>query len=205
MTLQRRLLAVSRRVRFAGLLAVLSCSKTVLTEPIFTDIEGDWINNGLRHQLPCVPSALPAAIDADSSRYVQIPGSSFSLSEGARITQAGRQLTVVPLDALGREQTAHALQGSIDGLGESVVSGSWELLVEGPREGGHTFQVSETVVDSGRYSRDILLPPGKGPGEASRQASIWRTFVFRDGGSAGPIYTTCVVADTIIGRRQSQL
>lgn len=202
MQLQRLIKVSVRWMSGVALLAIASCSET--TAPPLSDLSGVWSILGRSGQASCSPSPLPAPIESDTNLYVQLPPPSESLTGQFRLSQNGGELAMTRIDAQGHPQSEFTLTGSIDTWGgSSQSSGSWPLRVEGPREGGHLFQVSESVVDKSHFFRDVLLPNGA-LGNAGRMSTINRTFVFRDGGASGPVFTTCLVADTVSGRLLSR-
>lgn len=203
MPLQRLVRTSVRGFCGIAFIAATSCSKDSV-EPPLSDLTGIWSVLGQRSAGTCSPSSLPDPIDSNTNLYVQIPNLPESLTGQFRLSQAGGELTLTPVDAQGNLQSDLSLKGSIDTwTGSSQSSGSWSLAVEGPRQGGHTFQVSESATDKSLFFADVLLANGAA-GNFGRMSTISRTFVFRDSGMSGPIFTTCFVADTVTGRLLSR-
>lgn len=189
----------------AGVLSVTilsACSSAY--DPTQPDFSGTYRVSDSRHAVSCSPNALPAPQLADQSQYAQMSG--FSVYSLLRVQQSGANLSVAPLDATGYTVSSQMLRGTID-----LPSGAGSLArvapsrIEGPRANGHTFYVSDTASALARFNVLVGTPVAVGgPATDAGVASLTRvteTLVFRDSGATGPIFTTCVVSDSIAAAR----
>lgn len=75
--------------------------------------------------------------------------------------------------------------------------------IEGPRLGGHTFTVLASRTDAGRFVTDLELPPGSVI-ESHVEILGTVTEVFHDGGTLGPVFTTCTYPESVAGVRVAE-
>ncbi len=196
--------ATSRALASLMLFGGVACT-TGVNAPKTTDFSGTYQVDASLQAISCSPQDLPTALSTDSAQYVQMPPAP-PVSSQVLVQEAGSDLAIVPLDSNGNPQVAFWLRGSLDlATATGSLSRTATPFTEGPRQGGHTFYVSETVEATARFRPLIGTPAGGTPGGtvvgAAEQTTSADVFIFRDGGANGTIFTTCVVSDTTSATR----
>jgi virulence-associated protein VagC len=173
------------------------------TAPIGTDFSGVYTVSVKAHQAVCHPNALPSPALSDTTRYVRLPSDFELTSAKVVVAQMGSQISISPVDSLGQPQSILSLVGTIDQTNnESLTMRTAPSHIEGLREGGHTFAVTESTQAITKFQPLIGTPDGGTVGAAEQTVST-DSFVFRDG-LDGPVFATCVAVDTTSGARGSQ-
>lgn len=171
-------------------------------EPTRLSNTGQYVIGWSRLSTTCAPRALPSPLGTDATQYAQVPQSPSSFQTSAQIQQHADSISVNALDASGKSINATALTGSLGGPTDPVFLSRSSSQVEGVRADGHAFYVSETATDTGMFYYAVRTPPGQGT-QISFLASGADVFVFRDGGPAGGVFTTCTVIEKLTGSNVS--
>jgi hypothetical protein len=178
---------------------VIACSTSEMTGISISHLDGAWVKNVSSHLVSCLPSALPSALATDSTQYVSMPSPVASSIVHFQVAQDGTTIRMVPLAPNGREDSLLAMSGTIDLTdGISATRGTAPVRTEGPRGGGHTFTVAESMSDTSDFLVSINSANGTISG-ATVLSFGSRTYAFRDGGATGPVFTTCTVANSASG------
>ncbi|HEY5086102.1 MAG TPA: hypothetical protein VII66_01975 [Gemmatimonadaceae bacterium] len=198
------------QLRVANLTAAGILSATILSacsgayDPMQPDFTGTYRVSDSRHAVSCSPNALPAPQLADQSQYAQMSGdSAYSLLQ---VQQSGTGLSIAPLDATGHAVSSQTLRGTIDlSSGAGSLARAAPPRIEGPRADGHTFYVADTASALARFNVLVGTPVTVGGSATDAGVAsltlVTETLVFRDSGATGPIFTTCVVSDSIAAAR----
>jgi len=172
------------------------------SEPARLSNAGQYVISWTQVSTTCAPQALPTALTADATQYAQVPLSPSSFQVNAQIRQRADTIAVNALDASGNTIIGSTLTGAIGAPTDPVFLTRTSSKTEGARTGGHTFQVTELVVDTAVFYYAVRTPPGQGT-QISFLASGADIFVFRDGGPTGSIFTTCAVTEKLAGSNVS--
>ncbi len=170
------------------------------------DYSGVYYLAGTRQVVVCSPQPLPAALLADTTRYVPISPRPSQVTSRLRVRQSEAGYTIVSLDSTGHVIVPVGISDMVDstvGFG-AVVRRLVSSRMEGPREGGHTFAVSDSTRVYLFFSPVVSIPPKSGQAAlqgAAINTSGSETFTFRDGGPRGAVFTTCVVDEDLSGSR----
>jgi len=113
----------------------------------------------------------------------------------------GSSLALVPKNASGDSIAALTFSGTLTPTDSAYLSRS-STQDEATRIGNHTFSVAEVATLSGEFTPLVQTAPGTGL-EVDLLARGTQTFTFHDGGPAGAVFTTCIVADSIAGGKTS--
>lgn len=184
-------------------LTLLACGASDTSGLLDGNFSGIYSVTESRSQARCAPLDLPPPVSTDTAQYIQPPSASSVASFNLRIDQRGASISMTPLDAAGKLESSRALTGSVD-MATRVASTSRSLSrMEGLRQNGHSFTATETMTASSAFLLAIGTPSGEATGALDQTFGV-DTYVFRDGGPSGPIFTTCVVADTISGGSTSR-
>jgi hypothetical protein len=180
-------------------LSVVGCTGATESSPT-SSISGHYSMTLHRAFATCSPAQLPTAGSSDTVLYAQIPASELAVPLLGDVTQTGSQVL------LSAKSTANAVPTTVLWSGtyvplQAVFERSRSRL-EGPRSGGHTFFVSESEADTTQFVLLVQTPPGNRV-EVRLISSGTVRAEFREGGSAGTLFTTCVYPQTMTGERLS--
>jgi hypothetical protein len=179
--------------------AACSSSTPTDTKPVTSLLPGAYTVTWIRSAASCAPQALPSAMIADTTQYAAIPNGSATYQLAAQTQLNASVVSIVPQNAAGAPISAFTLSGTLLWNDSAYLSRS-STLNEGPRAGGHTFVVTETSADSGEF---ISIVGFGAPVAVLLTARGRTTFAFHDGGVSGPVFTTCAVADTVKGQKNT--
>jgi hypothetical protein len=167
------------------------------------NVSGVYSISDVRSTSSCSPEQLPRSLRDDSSQYVHLALPVGLPSSLVNVEESRGTLSLTPLDR-NRHPIAAALHGTITGT-VGVLERAAAPRLEGPREGGYTFYVSERGAGTIRFGSLIGTPrtPGEGAVATGMFAQLVQsdTFSFHVGKVDGAIFTTCVVAGTVAANR----
>jgi len=187
-----------RSVRLAVVAAALVVTACGSTEPAEAGIDGQYPAFWTRANAICSPQELPPPLTGDTSEFDQVPVNS-RMTLTMQLVQTGDSVAIYPAAGSSADQKTLTLHG-LSPAGSFLLSLDRTLnRTEAPRVGGHTFSVTETLADSGTLLSTRTIPDGHIITDFSVRGL--ETAVFRDNGPMGPVFTTCVAADTIVGER----
>jgi len=163
-------------------------------------IDGTYVLQWTGHAAICAPATLPAPAGSEASRYFVPPARDSSRLIQLAVTRTDTAILLTIVSASGGPDDAGPyVQTSATGPG--VAMRTRGPISEGPRVGNHTFSATETTRFDFHIGSLFLLPPGGSQSNVHIVSST--TYTFRDGGPAGPIFTSCVAHDTADGSRYS--
>ncbi len=178
------------------------CRGTV--DPGAIDFRGVYRVSDNRAALSCAPQHLPPPLSSDTTQYVQFGGAGLPISSSVQVAQTSGTISLTPLDANGQAVPALALRGTIDGA-KAITSRASTPRMEGPRDGGYVLNVTEIVRATTQFLGLVGTPvtPGQSGSivGANLTTFVADSFVFRNDGAAGAVFTTCVVSDTVLASR----
>lgn len=167
----------------AALLAVAACGGDASTASR-ADWSGRYRGPQVNQPGSCA-QPLPAPATSATS-YVELPTSQQPFEIGVEVVRSNadaRRYVVTPLDTPTGSPVpglGFTLQVEGDGAQTSTRTITW---MEGAREGNHTFHVTQHFSGTGRFERS--------GGETTLTNAGTFTFTLREGGAAGPVFTTC--------------
>lgn len=163
------------------------------------NFSGSYSTSSKQGAAVCAPLQLPAPTSTDQTKYAPLPVDTGVSALTILVAQTGAEISIALTGGTGQPSGDFPLTGTIDlTTGVSSTSRSANPITEAPRVGGHTFFVAETTRAEGEFFPLIGTPSGQ-PVGASMQNVSTSTFVFRDGGSSGTVFTTCAAIDSLAG------
>ncbi len=181
-------------VAFAAVVGCTSTEPDTSSDPI----PGRYVIVLSRSSAVCAPRNLPAPTLSDTTQYAPMPAAAISTQLSAEVRRTDSVVSLAGTTSTGASPSTLLLNGSISSNDVAHLS-SISTRAEGPRVGGHSFFVTQANADTAWFITLVLDPPGAT--EVDLRGSGAEEFTFRDGDPAGSIYTTCVVTDSISGRR----
>jgi hypothetical protein len=184
---------------FLGILGS-ACSESPVTTQPPPALSGLYAANWSRSAATCSPKTLPPPSGSDTMKYARISDSPTTFHLLMR-SEAESAISVVPTSITGELAAVLTLRGAFATAWYGFVNRTGSLT-EGPRVGGHTFFVTETATDTVSFVQLVPTPPVTNIGVNIHMSGAG-TAIFRDGASAGPIYTTCIFQERFGGMKGS--
>ena len=158
-------------------------------------IQGRYLATRTESAAICAPQPLPLPQSA-TSQYAPVPNVATESEVTLQVDLAASTIRLTQASPVVDSMSSLTLQGTV--LDDIAAVASVTTQTEGPRAGGHTFFVVGNRVATANFLPAVETPPGTNV-EVSLSATGADTLTFRDGGSAGAVFTTCIVPETIAG------
>lgn len=163
-------------------------------------IDGTYLLQWTGHAAICAPATLPAPAGSETSRYIVPPARDSSRLIQLAVTRTDTSVWLTMASASGEPDEAGPFVQT-PATGSGVAMRTRGPITEGLRVGNLTFSATELTRFDFHIGSVFLLPPGGSQSIVHIVSST--TYTFRDGGPAGPIFTSCVAHDTASGSRYS--